>query len=257
MAIIPTLSDERIVRELLEAIPKIDSVQTLTLEKDAVIAGRTSSHQADIYWEFAEGDIVFKTVIQVRNWNSRLDRAELFQLAASIQDISGLTIGVKFTQPVYQKDVKKIAADAGIILYEINAADQPLWEPVVDNINIDFDAEWAREEKERVGLGNELIDFRGRPGQLFLYNEAGNCIDSLQGVFDRYVIGKQKAGNRERESIIHNFGEPTFLQTNNEFIPHVKIHGVAFDIAFYDLNELQGEDMANSILDAIFSYYRS
>jgi len=160
---------EKAIRDIYDAIAQEQSVRTLNTQYPATIQGKTSVHAADIYWEFTDGDIIYKTVIQAKE---TVTLGELFSLVRIIRDIPGQTTGVLITQPVYKKDIKEMAANAGIILYELlEPSGQDLWEPVVDNIQINVDKEWVKKEKERVGLGDEQVQISANPKYSFIYDE--------------------------------------------------------------------------------------
>lgn len=241
---------EKVARDIFEAIGHKTSVQTLNAQHNASIEGKTAAHQADVYWEFTDGDITYKTVIQARE---KATLPELLALLNIIRDIPGQTVGVLITQPVYQKDIKDMANSAGIILYELMAPlNQNVVEPFVDNIQINVDKEWVKREKERVGMGNEQVQIMSSPKYSFIYDEQGNCMDTVEGIFTIY--GKQHGVMGQKQSIVHTFSAPAFLQTNHELVPFVKLTSIAFDLEF-GINDLSGEEMVEYILDKVFRYF--
>lgn len=242
---------QQAVREMYEAIAGVDTVETCKIQYNAVIEGRTSTHEADVYWEFTDGDLTYKAVIQAKEQTSL---AQLFVFLRMLRDIPGQVMGVIVTQPVYQKDIKEMAANAGILLYELT---QPItgeiWEPVVSNVQVSVDKTWVKQAKEQAGLGDEPIQVSVEPKYSFIYDEAGNCLDTVQGIFDQY--GKQQQASVGRQTIVHTFAAPTFLQTNHALVPFIKLDNITFAIELVNVNQWAGADMAANILESTVRYF--
>lgn len=243
---------ENAVRDLYEAIARVKSVETISAQHKSNIQGRTSSHDVDLYWEFTDGDLTYKTVIQAQE---KTTLGELFTFMRTIRDIPGQTVGVVLTQPVYQKDIKEMAANAGIILYEQIIPEQDLVEPVFSNIQVNVDKDWVKVEKERAGIGDEQVQVMSNPKYAFIYDDQGNCMDSVQGIFDNYGKYQDGLNQGEKKSIVHQFNTPVFLQTNHELVPFVKLNDIKFDLELVSVNELSGEEMVDYVLDKVFRYF--
>lgn len=248
---------EVLTEKIVQAIAVENSVQTLKVEHNATIQGRTGAHPVDIYWEFTDGEVTYKTIFQTRDWDKAVGNNELFCLLSVLRDIPGQVAGVLFTQPVYQKVTRQLARDVGITLYELQApVEDEVWQPVVGNVDIKIDADWAKAEKARLGLGDQQFRLGGEPKELFIYNANGLCIDSVQGIFNDY-IKQQRAGlNFARQTITHEFKETVFLQTNDELFPRLKLDRISFVLEFFDSTEVQGEEMLHRILLSVLSYFR-
>ncbi|HWR43551.1 hypothetical protein [Sporomusa sp.] len=243
---------QQAVRDIYEAIAGEAAVQTIKAQYNAVIEGKTATHEADVYWEFTDGDITYKTIIQAKE---QVGLGELFTFLRIVRDIPGQVMGVIVTQPVYKKDIKDMAANAGIILYELIAPiAEDVWEPVVGNVQINVDKAWVKEAKEQAGLGDDPIQMNANPKYTFIYDESGNCMDSVQGIFDRYGKGRDEAGAGGK-TIVHTFAEPVFLQTNHELVPFIKLDNITFDLELVNVNQMPGEDMLAHILDKTLRYF--
>ncbi len=248
---------QAMVDKLVQAITANRSVRTIKAEAGASLQGRNGSHQVDVYWEFSDGEITYKTIIQTSYWDKVIGNNELFRLLSTLRDIPGQVAGVLFTQPVYQKLTRELARDVGIALYEVRLpVEHGVWEPLIDNINIRIDAEWAKAEKERLGLGEQQVQLGGEPKAMFIYDAAGNCIDSVQGVFNDYIKNSRAGRQFEQQTIVHEFGEPAYLQTTDEQFPQVKLNQIVFDLTFFDSTEVQGEEMAEHILADVLKYFK-
>lgn len=237
---------------MYKAISGENTVRTIQAKCDAVVEGRTATHEVDLYWEFTDGEITYKAIIQAKE---KIGLGELFSFLTTVRDIPGQVMGIIVTQTVYQKDIKNMAANAGIILYELSAlfaAD--VWEPIISNIQVNVDKAWVKEVKAKAGLRDEPIQMNSNPRYTFLYDENGNCLDSVQGVFGSYSKQQVAAGGGRR-SIVHSFAEPVFLQTNHELVPFIKLDNIAFDLEIVNVNEVPGDDMRDYIRDYILKYF--
>jgi hypothetical protein len=247
----PTIYQQA-VREIYEAIAGVDTVTTNNVQYNAVIEGKTSTHEVEVYWEFTDGDVTYKLIVQSKEQASS---PELFTFMRTLRDIPGLVLGVVVTQPIYQKDIKVMANKAGILLYEmVQPAATETWEAVIGNIQINVDKAWVKEAKEQAGLGDEPIQMNAEPKYSFIYNEAKNCIDTVQGIFDYY--SKQKIdGNTGKQTMIHSFAAPAFLQTTHDLVPFIKLDNIPFDIEMLKVDNLVGREMLDNILDITLKYF--
>ncbi|MGL5511619.1 MAG: hypothetical protein ACRDBM_00060, partial [Sporomusa sp.] len=122
---------QQAVRKIYQAIAGENTVKTIQAQCNAVVEGRTATHDVDLYWEFTDGDITYKAIIQAKE---QIGLGELFSFLTMVRDIPGQVMGIIVTQPVYQKDIKNMAANAGIILYELSALiAAEVWEPIISN----------------------------------------------------------------------------------------------------------------------------
>lgn len=244
---------QQVVREIYEAIADVDTVKTLQEKYHAVIDGRTTTHEVDVYWEFTDGDITYKAVIQAEE---RTTLEELFKFLRIVRDIPGQVMGIIVTSPVYQRDIKEMAANAGILLCELAApAAVEVWEPVVSNIRVNVDKAWVKEAKEKAGLGNEPVAVSSDPRYSFIYDESGNCVTTVQRIFDQY--GKQlQASAGGPQTMVHTFNGSAFLQTNHELVPLIRLDNITFDVELANMNQIHSKEMLADILDSILHYFR-
>jgi hypothetical protein len=41
------------------------------------LQGKLTKHQIDVYWEFRIGDVVYRTVVQAKDWSKPVDQGKL------------------------------------------------------------------------------------------------------------------------------------------------------------------------------------
>ena len=108
---------ENLISKIIEVIKSQNSLESVQVERDIQVEGRTASYPVDLYWEFEAGNgVTYKVIAQVKNVEKILSKNELFQFANVLQDISGQVMGVIFTQPVYDKLVQDIAKDVDVAI---------------------------------------------------------------------------------------------------------------------------------------------
>lgn len=245
-------SAEKIARKIVETIESNEALAQVAVRRDAQVEGRTGSYPVDVYLEF-QGDngIRYKILVDTQSAGRTLEKNALFQFASVLQDISGQVMGVMFTQPVYDKLVQDVARDVGILLYEVrNLADRPVWEPEISNVRVEVDHAWVKAEKEKHGLGDAQLQSGGNPKYMYLYDEAGNCVDSVEGVFQSHIRRQSPDASTGALQIRHVFDSATYLETKHEIIRRVKLQEISFTLSFRNVTALDGDEIVQRILRA-------
>ena len=218
----------KLIDDMIVAIQNDTTVETLEITRDALVEGRTCEHRVDLYWKFKSHDIVYQALIDASHYHEeKINKKMLFQAFSAANDVNGQVVGVLLTKPIMDPAVKELAEKSRIVLCEVGEGiAKQILEPVVNRMNITFDREWIKAEKERLGIGDKQINFKGNPKYLFIYDEEENCIDSLEGVVQGLLHDKAKSGYLDIEDIDHLFAAPTYLKIDDEFFPKVKILGL-------------------------------
>lgn len=98
-------------------------IETVNIEKNATVKGRTGEYDVDLLWEFFYNSNKYKIIIDFKNINKQLPQMNCLILNLT-NDVSGFVTGVIFTKPVYNKIIQNVAKDAGIFLYEVDFAEE-------------------------------------------------------------------------------------------------------------------------------------
>lgn len=234
---------------MIGAIQSDPTVETIEITRDAFVEGRTCEHKIDLYWKFKSHDIVYQALIDTSHYNEeKISKKMLFQAFSAANDINGQVVGVLLTKPIMDPAVKELAEKSRIVLCEVGEAiAQQIVEPVVKRMNIIFDREWIKAEKERLGIADKQINFQGNPKYLFIYDEQDNCVDSIEGVVESILRDKAKSGYLEEEDIDHMFQGPTYLKIDDDYFPKVKILGLAVTGEIKKTSLVGTEDIINNI----------
>ena len=81
-------------------------IETVNIEKNATVEGRTGEYDVDLLWEFFYNSNKYKIIIDFKNINKQLPQNELFNFVNLTNDVSGFVTGVIFTKPVYNKIIQ-------------------------------------------------------------------------------------------------------------------------------------------------------
>ena len=110
---------EKLTQAVFSQIVNQKAVDTIAVEHDVVLQGRTTKHQIDVYWEFEVGGVRYRTVVQCKDWTSPVDQGELLKLKAVLDDLPEQPRGIFVTRTGYQSGAKDFADAHGIVLYEL------------------------------------------------------------------------------------------------------------------------------------------
>src|SRR5580700_5015464 len=108
---------EFIVQQIFQDIHSSD--KTLKVERDVTLQGITGSHQIDVYWELESAGIVYKTIVQAKDWNKSVNQGELLKFKSVLDDLPGQPRGIFVTRTGYQSGAAKYARAHGIELFEL------------------------------------------------------------------------------------------------------------------------------------------
>ena len=119
------LSYELLVQGIFQAIMDQEEVANLIVERDKTLQGKTTPHQIDVYWKFEKTGITYETIVQAKDWQSRVKKGQLIEFKGILDDLPGQPRGIFVTRSGYQKSAKTFAIKHGIILYELDELPKP------------------------------------------------------------------------------------------------------------------------------------
>jgi hypothetical protein len=119
------LSYELLVQGIFQAINDQEEVANLIIERDKILQGKTIPHQIDVYWKFEKTGITYETIVQAKDWQSRVKKGQLMEFKGILDDLPGQPRGIFVTRSGYQKSAKTMAIKNGITLYELDELPKP------------------------------------------------------------------------------------------------------------------------------------
>jgi hypothetical protein len=179
---------ELLVRAVIEQLAQFNGVETLRLEHDVKVTGRSTTNQVDVLWEFRDADgLVMRIAIEARHLTKRVDQGRLHAFRSVIDDITvsdATTRGVMITTVGYQSGAKQVADTYGIGVLELRAPVDTDWSglirmlaidiqvqiPSVTHLQIRADPGWTGTGTTVAGRTDE-IRFGDKSLHTFLYGE--------------------------------------------------------------------------------------
>jgi len=257
------ISYELLTQSIFNLIVNEKRVETIDVRHDVELNGITAKHQIDVYWEFREGGVTYKTIVQTKDWSSPVKQEQLFAFKCVLNDLPGQPRGVFVTRTGYQRGAREFAEKNGIMLYELReptADDKADWinqfdinmiinTPSFKIVELKLDREWNLSQLEQKHIPLEESPNLELNDWTKIYNEDGKEIDTLQYFFQSFVP-KEVDGNKSI-TIDHVFDKPTFLETKDERVPLMKINAIRFAISIIQIKEhyqMKGKDFVGYIL---------
>lgn len=179
---------ELLVKAVIEQLAEFNEVDTLRLEHNVKMIGRSTTNQIDVLWEFRDVDgQVMRIAIEARHLGKRVDQGRLHAFRSVIDDITAndvTTRGIMITSVGYQSGAKQIAKAYGIAVLELRAPIDADWAglirtihidltmqvPSVTNIGVRADPKWTGIDTAVSGRTDEIF-FGDQSLKDFLYGE--------------------------------------------------------------------------------------
>lgn len=226
---------ESLVEQVFVQLMEQDSVKNIHVEKNKVLQGKTTTHEIDVYWEFILGGIKYSTIIQAKDWTSRVPQGEMLKLKAILEDLPGQPRGIFVTKTGYQSGAIDVARANGIITYELREPIDSDWEGRIKTIilnltayvpnmkvNIVIDELWVKSEMDRLGLKKLESSISGMEDEIFILNEDLTRWKSIKDIKDEE---QRKIGMNEVHELEVNIPMEInrFIETGNETFPRMKL----------------------------------
>lgn len=228
---------EKLTQYIFSQIINQEQTSNILVQHDIILQGKTTSHQIDVYWKFNLGGIEYSTIIQAKDWESKVKQSDMLAFKAIIDDLPSGTKGIYVSKNGYQKGAIDVAKSNGIVIYELRPPKEDDWEgyiktitlnfnsstPIFRDITIVLDKEWA--DLNHVALppqGDRLpcSDYE------YLYDLEGNQTVSISDLFNELA-------ERNPQSVHHidyRFPQDVFLKYSTQY---VKVYGFSGEFGHY------------------------
>jgi len=277
---------EKVTRAIFQTLVDQDQAQNISVEHNKQLQGKYLSHQCDVYWKFESAGMEYSTIVECKNWNQRLKQENLLAFRAKLEDLNNPK-GVIVTRSGYQKGAVKYAKAHGILLYELFEAPprspfvlkegsfgtielkvEPrrkgfppriigIWtffELKYENSNYYADQQWFEEHTKHLSpqAKEEIKHLRReiRPALIKLYDDKSNEIGN---VLKLYMAKSEQMHKLKVASdrFVHYFDSPTFIATDNELLPYVKIKSIASNLTIMEHEPIEREMKTVGFVDFI------
>lgn len=221
---------ELLTQWVFNQILNTDRVKTIDVKQGIKnFKGKTASHEIDVYWEFEEGGIKYKTIVQAKDWATPIKLEQLLTFKSVLEDIPGQPRGVFVTRTGYQSGAREYAENNGILLYELREPteeDKADWIQVV-HVHLDFSTPKSK-------ITGSVLDEMTTPIHLDLsdstrlFDEKGVKITTLQRLANSlFPEGRELPPTK----MPYKFDKLTFLETGDPNTPRAKVKSLEFTIS--------------------------
>ncbi|MGZ5435659.1 MAG: restriction endonuclease [Pyrinomonadaceae bacterium] len=230
---------EKLTQQIFQEILNQDLVRNIVVRHDVRLKGKATSHQIDIFWEFEFGSVIYKTIVEVKDWKEALNQGEVMKFKAVLDDLPDQPRGIIVSRVGFQSGAREFAAANGILLFELREPnDEDLkgrvqsiiltlttYHARTSGIRLLHDEEWRISEARRLGLPEApRLSLRLEPIEAQLVDHHGNKLRSVKDVIDDlYPRGARELVPTQAR---YDFRKPTFLVTNNSMFPKLKLSGL-------------------------------
>ncbi len=251
---------ELIVQKVFQSILNQKFVKNINVEHDVTLQGKSTTHQIDAYWEFSDGISNYATIVQAKDYNSKVSQDKLLTFKSVIDDLPGHPKGIFVTKTGYQKGAKAYAEANDILLYELRKPNDKDWKGYIRNVVIDLtmfvphisdlkisiDGNWFREHYPNVTSKPNLS---GYANSFCLFQNDREKAIPLQNIINDLV----KTNNYSTSPVVieKEFLEPTYIDYGKDGIDVLKIKKISFVVSFRTINDtitINGDDVVKFIL---------
>jgi hypothetical protein len=257
---------EEFVRNLQQAIINSEEFakhKNITVEKNKIIKDRNGiDREFDIYWEYELCGLVYKTVIECKDYNSKIKINKIDELLGKLHDIPDIK-PVFATKKGYESGAKNKAKQNNIellIVREQNDSDllDEQGNPYLRSINVNgiliipariitfqplFDGKWIKVHRPDIDISNP-IQIIGINNEIFIDEVCNNIKYSLYDLAQNLTtLENNEPGEYEKEI---QFSEAYILHRNDKFkivsykVRYIIIEPIESNINVYLSQELIG-----------------
>lgn len=257
---------EILTQRIFQKIVDQNLVKNIEVKHNIILKGKTAEHQIDVFWEYELKGRLYQTIIETKDWSSRVKLEQLRTLKGILVDLPGRPQGVFVTKTGYQSGASDYAKKNRIVLYELHEPEKTDFAGQIgslgiemelsggyrfQNLNVKMDEEWVRNEISQIDYkGHYRFSLSGRYDQMILYDEKDSEIGTLYDILTSDII------ENSSQKIFKKF-DNAFIHTPSEKIPKIKISEITCLVtAPRDISnfEIDLDDMVKFILKNVHKH---
>lgn len=252
---------EKLTQSLYQQLVDYDmgEYQKIEVKQNVKIKGKSGvEHQIDVYWEYKLAGVLYKTIIEVKDWKSKVKKEHIMGFYSKLDDIPGCPSGIFVSKTGFQSGAISYAKVHGIKLVVINETDTinhieikyQINSPHVENFTVIMDKEWLEKEFGDESVA-QTVSLNRFVGDAVLVDDIGNTMPLLH-----YLNLAQKPylntlESKEKKRIKYLFDKKQYLLVEDPRINKVLVKGFEFDffiIKHNDTIEIHPEGLADFVL---------
>lgn len=249
---------EKLTQKLYQQLLDNDNTicNTIEVKHNILILGKSGlEHQIDVFWEYELAGVSYKTIIEVKDWKTKVKKGDLMEFNDKLNDIPCNPNGIYVSKSGFQSGAIAYAEHHGIKIVSISETNlmkklilnMGVRTPHIENFNIILDKEWLSAEKERLGITDEIkFSFEGLSMLENDLNEFKTVIDFIK------ISQKDYSGieDGDKVNVTYKFDDKWYMLTDNDFIPKVLVNGFEYDF-YYTTSYINHEIKSKGIADYI------
>ncbi len=242
---------ETLVQRVFSQILAQSAVKTIDVRKNVVVQGKTTRHEIDVFWEFELSGIKYKTIIQAKDWATKVPQGEILKLKAVLDDIPGQPKGIFVTRTGYQPGAEQFALANGIGLYEFREPNEADWQGKLKEINInlrmfvpnteltrfEFDEVWIRDRMKQLGIPHLALTIRESPDRVWIFDDHGRELQTMQQVLDELLASMGMKETAPQEVRVDLTGKERFLLSGHADLKFLKLKCLVFRISIAKIEQ--------------------
>lgn len=213
---------EKLAQLIFSRIINQNIAETIHVQHDVTLKGKTTSHQIDVYWEFDLNGIQYRTIIQAKDWKNKVKKEQMLAFKAILDDLPVGTNGIFVARNGFQSGAIEVAQAHGIAIYELREPIDADWGdtiteinikmliqfPRCKNLNLQIDQNWVSEND----IDTYLLNDQCLRSNCILTNKNGTPVCTLADVIQECL---HQSSTEELTTIIKDFDDNTFIKLSD------------------------------------------
>ncbi len=152
---------EILIANILRGIAKLEGIANSRVRHNVQMTGLSgASHQIDVYWEFDIGPMTYKTVVQAKGGNKKVDLPTFMTFKGVLDDLKGRPRGMMVTRSGYDKgNIDTVASAYDIAMFIVDEIPGIEITAVGESLSITLKSFRFSQAYDTVALNKVLKDF--------------------------------------------------------------------------------------------------
>lgn len=242
---------EKLTQQIFDQIVNQNAVQNIDVQHNVTLNGKTTDHQIDVFWNFSLNGITYQTIIQAKDWGSKVKQEHLLAFKGVLDDLPSGTLGIFVSKSGFQSGAKEYAKAHGIRLYELRKPTDEDWEGRLKRIDIDFHWQLPYCKNLRVVADKKWCDehsINALDNRYKAIAQSSTVMVNSEGVqigsINDWIVECFKTATAEEKTYSKLFDDAYIVVGDGT---KIKISSISADIGFYEEEETMVVDAENIV----------
>ena len=216
---------EKLTQYIFDQIVNQNQVDNIDVQHNVIIAGKSTTHQIDVFWKFEVGGEEYCAIVQAKDWKSKVPQKEMLAFNDIIRDLPYGTRGIFVSLSGYQKGAIDVAKANGITIYELRPPKSEDWDGYIKAINLQINAKFPVYENMVLSIDGKWAQ---KQDEMSLPDKGRMCFDTDDKFYDEhgvaYITLKQLLQDLAEKNpdgvkhTIYNFDKATFTYVSGKYV---------------------------------------